>query len=153
MMPKRRARLADVAGRADGDVEPVIRAHGEVTPAVAGAVGHVGVDDGGIAGIGKAVLDAGPFDDPSLFGDVEVAAAEGDAIGDIEAPREDVALVRPAVAVGVAQGIEAAAIPGADEHGAVLAQGHGSRPGHVGRENADMETGRQLNLAQWQIRG
>ncbi|MNV86979.1 hypothetical protein D3C71_1810590 [compost metagenome] len=79
-------------------------------------------------------------------GDVQLALAMSEAVGELQILRHDLLLIGHAIAVRVAQQEHIALIAPAHVH---IAIGHGLQPAHIGhvlRKNGDLEAWRYLQL-------
>src|SRR5438445_9669759 len=136
-------RIADVARRADGDVEPAVRAEPNELPAVVRFAGIAVGDDCGFGPRAELRFDIVEAQDAVHFGDIERAVAQGHAVRHTQArgERDDLRGFR----VAVAHRVDSAAGLRADEEHVVLAQRQRARVGNAVGEDADLEAGGKLD--------
>jgi hypothetical protein len=136
-------RDADIARRADIEVELAVRPEGQVLPAMRLIARQDVVDHFHGRGIVELVLDAAHLRDPRDLRDVERAVLEGDAVGQLEALGDHLHLALPPL---VHHRIDIARHAAADEQRALVAPGHGARIVDPVRPQLRLEAGRQLDL-------
>src|SRR6266705_2605732 len=85
-------RHADVAGRADLEVELLVGPDGEIFPAVRLVLRQVAQNDRGLGRIVEIVLDLLDLRDLVEFGNVERALVQGDAVRAMQARGDDLDL-------------------------------------------------------------
>ena len=136
------AHAADVAGRADGDEYPTVRAEGDVAPAVGGLVGKAVEQNARLGAAGGSEIGDSEADHPVLFGHEQATVPPGDAVRHVEASDHRKDGVGEVVAIGIDNGVYQRA-PGADEDDAeFLGHRHGAGARHP-RVKLDGESGRQ----------
>src|SRR2546422_4889703 len=141
-------RDADVAGRADVEVELAVRPEGQVLPAMRHVAGQDVVDHFHGRRIVQLALDARHLGDPRDLGDVERPVLEGYAIGQVEALGDDLDLALPAL---VHDRVDVAGDAAAHEERALVAPGHGARVVDPARPHRDLEAGWDLDLVDLEL--
>ena len=136
-------RDANIARRADIEVELAVRPEGQVLPAVRLIARQDVVDHLHGRRIVELVLDAGHLRDPRDLRDVERAVLEGHAVGQIEALGDHLHL---ALAALVHHRVDIARHAAADEQRALVAPGHGAGIVDPVRPQLRLEAGRHLDL-------
>ena len=136
-------RDADIARRADIEVELAVRPEGQVLPAMRQIARQDVVDHFHGRRIVELVLDAGHLRDPRDLRDVERAVLEGHAVGLREPLGDHLHLALPAL---VHDRVDIARHPAADEQRALVAPGHGAGIVDPVRPQLRLEAGRQLDL-------
>ena len=145
---ERARRRADVARRADRNVELSVRAKRDELPAVMG-VGRIGI--AGHFGLGRAgeiTRDVAEAQDAVHRADVEGAVAKRDAARRVESTGHDEHLVHSIVAVAIHERVHLALGARAHEHDAGRTDRHLAGARHVAGVDGDAEARRQRDLAQ-----
>ena len=141
-------RRADVARRADVEVELAVRPEGQVLPAMGHVAGKDVVDHFHGRRIVQLALDARHLGDPRDLGDVKRPVLEGHAIGQVEALGDDLDLALPAL---VHDRVDVAGDAAAHEERALVAPGHGARVVDPARPHRDLEAGWDLDLVDLEL--
>jgi len=143
-------RHADVAGRADVEIEPIVGADGEELPAMRLVLGQIAIDDLRLRRVVEMILDVVDLGDLRQLGDIERAVVERDAVG-AEEPGEE--RLRLALAVLVGDRIDLVGHARADEHGALVADAQRARVGHAAGIDLDLEILGRMKLRHRQFVG
>src|SRR5216684_1435758 len=141
-------RQADVAGRADLEVELLVRANGEVFPAVRLFLWQIAQDDGGLWRVVEVVLDLLDLGDLMKLGDVQRALVQVYAVRPIETGGNYLYL---ALAVLRDDGVHLVLHTARDENGSLVAKPQRARVGNAGRIDLDLEAGFRLQLIERQL--
>src|SRR5580704_1315329 len=141
-------RHADVAGNADLEVELLVRANGEVFPAVRLVLWQIAQDDGGLRRIVEVVLDLLDLGDLIKLGDVQRALVQGYAVRPMETGGNDLHL---ALAVFRDDGVQLVLHTARDENGSLVAEPQRACVGNAGRIDLDLEAGFSLQLVERQL--
>jgi hypothetical protein len=141
-------RLANVARRADIDVELVVRSQAHELPAVRLVVEKIAVDHDGLRRIVEVVLDVLQLGDASAFGDIERAPVEDEAVGPVHARGDHFHL---AFAVTVDDCVDLVEQAVADEYGPLVANPQRTCIRDTARIDFDVETLGQLQLRSRQL--
>ena len=136
-------RHADVARRADVEIQLVVGSDGQILPAVRLVLRQIAVDDGGLRRVVEVVLDLVDLRDLRQLGDVECAVMQRDAVRTIEVLGDDLDL---AFAALVDNRVELVQGPVADKHGALVAQAQRARVRDAAGVDFDLEPLRHLQL-------
>ena len=136
-------RQADVARRADVEVELAVGPEGQVLPAVRQVARQDVVDHGHRRRVVEPVLDPLHLGDPRDLGDIERAVPEGHAVGQVEALGDRLDLARAAL---VDDRVDVAGHAARDEQRALVAPGHDARIVDPVRPQGRLEPGRELEL-------
>ncbi len=135
----------DVARRADVVVELAVGSEREELPEMAWLVLWIEAvdDDLGRGRIVELVLDAVVARDAMVLGDVQRALAEDDTVRRLHALEQGLHF---ALAAAVDDRVNLFQLASADEHRALVAEGHGTRAGRALGPDLDLESGRDLEL-------
>ena len=138
-------RHADVAGRADVEVQPIVGPDRQIFPPVRLILRQIAVDDGGLRRVVEVVLDPVDLRYLRQLGDVERAVVQGDAIRPIKVLGDDLHL---AFAVLLDNRIELVERAVADEDGALVAHTERARIGQSAGVDLGLEARRQFQHRQ-----
>ena len=141
---------ADVARRADLEIELVVRPDGEELPAMGLIFRQVVVDNDRLRRVVEVVLDLFDLRNSGELRDVQCAVLEGEAVWPIQprVDRLDLALSAP-----VDDGIDLVEQAAADEHRALVPLPQRARIAYARRIELDLEALRRLQLLERQLVG
>ena len=145
-----RRRHADVARRADVEIELVVRPDGQKLPAMRLVVRQIAIDEGRLRRVVELALDIVDLRDLVDLGDVERTVVEGDAVGRMQPARQHLDLT---LAVLVDQRIDLVEQTAADENGALVADPQRARIADPAGIDLDMEVRGQFQLGLRQLVG
>jgi hypothetical protein len=139
---------ANVAGRADGNVEEAVGTETDELPAVQRVVWIAVVEHDRVRRMLEVALDVVIAEDSPCVGHVEGAVAERDTVRRGETRSDHQSVVTDAVVVSVDDGVNHARTLGADEERSILAERHLASVLRAAREEADVEAGWELDRAE-----
>ena len=135
-----RRRRADVAGRANRDVEHVVRSEGNELPGMALIRIRQVVEDGDWLGrCVEVLLDVVEAEDLARGGHVQCAVPHRNAIGLAQAAGDGQDLIGLVIAVAVDDRVDVAHVLGPDEHRALRAERHHAGVADVLGEDLEFE--------------
>ena len=138
--------IADIARRADGNVQLAVGTEGDVLPAVVRILRQIVTNDFRLRDLVERGLDGVVPQDAAHLGDVQRAIAERDTVRPVQLVGQHTN-ARLAAARGAADRVDLAAA-GSDEHRATRPHRHGTGTRHIIRINLESESGRQAYVAE-----
>src|SRR5262249_16355404 len=143
-------RHADVARRANLEIELLVGPEGEIFPTVSFVLRQVTEDDGRLRRVVELVFDVFDFRDLGELGDVERALVQDDAVRPMESGGDDLDF---ALSVLVDDGVDLVLDAARHEYRALVAEPKRARVSDAARIDIDREPLRRLELSNWQLVG